>query len=523
MHRLPSFRRVLAPFPLRWRLALFSLVLLAMLLISLGTLISVSEEQTLLTNQANALGNEAPLAQETEQGSQTPFTAAQIQAFPAMPGKLASSLVSDARRVLGQNVRVSLLSFDGRVLTAPPQNNAGRHNPPLPAVILAPSRVQQWLITRPTYLLANDNLGQRELVVLQPIVVPNKFVARIDPSKSPVGYSKALLQLSIPTTPIDQSMATTHLILIFGILAALAIAIALTLPLINLALRPLVEMERVSARIAAGALSQRLTEPATGDEIGRLARAFNSMIAQLEAAFVRQKRFVADVSHELRTPLTGLGGSLEILLFGAAPGDEETTYRLMSGMYTEVERMQRLIVDLLALTRLDENRLKLRLTTVEVSPLLADVCMQMQSQVHGQSLTYQVPPGLPALRGDADQLRRVLLNIVENALKFTPSGGCVELRVANENQGWVTLEIQDTGAGIPSEALPHVFERFYRADSSRTRQPSHIGGSGLGLSLARELVEAHGGTIAISSSVGQGTTVTLRLPTHNTRHNISRD
>jgi signal transduction histidine kinase len=147
----------------------------------------------------------------------------------------------------------------------------------------------------------------------------------------------------------------------------------------------------------------------------------------------------------------------------------------------------------------------------------------MQSQVQGQSLTYQVPPGLPALCGDTDQLRRVLLNLVENALKFTPPDGWIELRGANEKQGWVMLEIQDTGAGIPPEALPHVFERFYRADSSRTRQSSQMGGSGLGLSLARELVEAHGGTIAMSSRVGQGTTVTLRLPAHKPVRNVSRD
>lgn len=513
MHRLPSFRRLLAPLPLRWRLALVSLGLLATLLISLGILISVSEENTLLTNQANALGAAASLVQETGQGSQTPFTPAQIQAFPTMSDELASNLVSTTQRVLGQNIGVSLVSFNGRVLTVPT----------LPGVTLAPSTVQQWLITRQTYLLANDNLGQRELVVLQPIIMSNKSAIKLDPSNSQVEYSKALLQLSVPTTPIDQSIATTRLVLIFGMLAALGIAVALTLPLINLALRPLVEMERVSARIAAGALSLRLTEPAARDEIGRLARAFNSMVARLEAAFARQKRFVADVSHELRTPLTGLGGSLEILLFGAANDDEEVTHHLMSGMYAEVERMQRLVADLLVLTSLDEGRLKLRLTTVEVAPLLADVCTQMQSQVHGQSLTYQVPPDLPALRGDADQLRRVLLNIVENALKFTPAGGCVELRAANEKQGWVMLEIQDTGVGIPSEALPHVFERFYRADSSRTRQSSQIGGSGLGLSLARELAEAHGGTIAISSRVDQGTTVTLWLPVHNTAHNVSHD
>jgi signal transduction histidine kinase len=512
---------LLAPFPLRWRLALVSLVLLATLLITLGILISASEEQTLLTNQANALSAEASLVQ-AGQGSITQFTPTQIQAFPTMSDGLASSLVSDTRSVLGQNIGVSMVSFDGRVLAAPLQN-ADRHNLPLPGVTLAHSTVQQWLTTRPTYLLVHDNLGQRELVVLQSIVVPNKSALKLDPSNSLVGYSKALLQLSVPTTSIDQSIATTRLVLIFGILAALGIAIVLTLPLINLALRPLVEMERVSTRIAAGELSLRLTEPAARDEIGRLSRAFNSMIARLEAAFARQKRFVADVSHELRTPLTGLGGSLEILLLGAAHGDEEATHRLMSGMYAEVERMQRLVADLLALTRLDEGRLKLCLASVEVAPLLADICGQMQSQVHGQSLTYQVPPGLPALRGDADQLRRVLLNLVENALKFTPPGGWVELRAANENQGWVTLEIQDNGAGIPPEALSHVFERFYRADSSRTRQSWQIGGSGLGLSLARELVEAHGGTIAISSSVGQGTTVTLRLSAHNPAQHGARD
>jgi signal transduction histidine kinase len=192
-------------------------------------------------------------------------------------------------------------------------------------------------------------------------------------------------------------------------------------------------------------------------------------------------------------------------------------------MYAEVERMQRQVADLLDLTRLDEGHLNLRLTSVDISPLLADICAQMQSQVHGQSLTYQVPPGLPALRADADQLRRVLVNIVENSLKFTLPGGRVELRATNENPGWVTLEIQDTGAGIPPEALPHVFERFYRADPSRTRPSRQIGGSGLGLSIAKELVEAHGGTIAISSSVAKGTTVTLRLPAHHTAHTVSRD
>src|SRR5258708_24605579 len=159
MHRLPSFRRLLAPLPLRWRLALVSLGLLGTLLISLGILISASEEQTLITNQAHALGAEASLVQEAGQGSTTPFSPVQIQAFPTMSVELASSLVSNTQRVLGQNVGVSILSFDGRVLATPPQNNADRHNPPLPAVTLPPSTLQQSLITPPPYLLPNHPLS----------------------------------------------------------------------------------------------------------------------------------------------------------------------------------------------------------------------------------------------------------------------------------------------------------------------------------------------------------------------------
>src|SRR5260221_9554973 len=485
MYRLPSFHRFIAPLPIRWRLALVSFGLLAVLLAALGILIPVTEEDALLAGQATVLTNEAHIAQLQIQATKTLLKVQQILTFPAMSKDMASSLAGVVYNALGQNVVVSILSFDGSILAT---ETDSPENPKLPVVTLARSSVQQWLTANPTssYLLANDNRGQRDLVILQPIAGWDKSVSQQNIGQRLAGYRKALMELSVPTTAIDQSVATTRLILALGILAALAIAAALTLPLINVALRPLVEMERISSHIAAGALSLRLAEPPARDEIGRLARAFNGMVARLETAFVRQKRFVADVSHELRTPLTGLGGSLEMLLLGAANGDEETAHRLMSGMYAEVERMQRLVADLLALTRLDEGRLKLRLTTVEVSPLLAGVCMQMQSQVHGQSLTYQVSPGLPALRGDADQLRRVLLNIVENALKFTPPGGCVELRVANENQGWVTLEIQDTGAGIPPEALPHVFERFYRADSSRTRQSWQIGGGGLRLSLSTE-------------------------------------
>lgn len=507
MDRLSSLHRLIAPLPIRWRLALVSFGLLVVLLAALGLLLSVTEEDALLAGQATVLKNEADITQLQIRVTKTPLQVSQILTFPAMSKDIASGLPGAVHSTLGQNVGVSILSFDGSTLATDSDGTA-------PVVTLARSDVQQWLAAHQTssYLLANDSRGQRELVILQPIAGWDKSVGEKSTMESMSGYRKALLQLSVPTTAIDQSVATTRLILLLGILAAVGIAAALTLPLINVALRPLVEMERVSSRIAAGSLSLRLVEPAAQDEIGRLARAFNSMVARLEATFARQRRFVADVSHELRTPLTGLGGSLEMLLLRADNGDEQTVRRLMSGMHAEVERMQLLVADLLALTRLDEGRIKPHVAAVDVSRLVNEVCEQMQLLLHGQELCYQVPSDLPALRGDMNQLRRVLLNVVENAVKFTPPAGRVELAVHGECTGFITFEVRDTGIGVPPEALPHVFDRFYRADSSRTRLSLQAGGSGLGLSIAKELIEAHGGTIAMSSIVAEGTTVTIRLP-----------
>ena len=507
MSSLSVFPRLLASLPIRWRLALVSFGLLAVLLAALGILVSATEENTLLTNQASELLHETNLAQMQLRVTKLPPSDAQILAFPTMTKELASGIISTVEG-LGQSRGVSFLTLNGSVLATNTASILDSQEHPLPAVVLTQSQIQQWF-TEKSYFLTKDNQGRRELVVLQLVATWDKLAQPLK-TDNMLGYRKALLQLSIPTTPIDQSVATTRLILAFGIFVALGIAAALTLPLISVALRPLIEMERVSSSIANGALSLRLVEPPTQDEIGRMARAFNSMVARLEATFARQKRFVADVSHELRTPLTGLGGSLEVLLLGADNGDEETERHLLSGMYSEVERMQRLVADLLSLTRLDEGHLKLRVEAIAITQLVEKVCEQVQGLTHSHKLSSHIPSDLPALRGDAEQLRRVLLNIVENALKFTPPAGCIEI-VAGEEAEYIRLEIRDTGVGISPQDLPHVFDRFYRADSSRTRLSLQAGGSGLGLSIAREIVELHGGKIAIKSLPGKGTTVTLWL------------
>ncbi len=517
MNQFLAFSRFFASFPLRWRLALVSFGLLALLLVALGIIVSTTEEQALLTNQANVISNEGRIAQMQLQVTKIELTEQQIRTFPDMSKTLSSDLVDTLHTLLGQNVGVSLLSFSGNVLASDASESSNSSLSRGAVVTLAQADVQSRLTGRfaQPYFLASDNLGQRELIVVLPIAAWDKSVqlSKSDPSREDMsGYRKALLQLSVSTVLIDQAVASTRLTLVLTIVIALSLAAALTLPLIRLALRPLVEMQQVSSRIAAGALNLRLAEPSTRDEIGGVARAFNRMVAQLETAFARQKRFVADVSHELRTPLTGLSGSLEMLLLGADNGDEETARRLVSGMYAEVERMQRLVADLLVLARLDEGKLRLHVEAVQVLTLLEDVYEQVQGLVQGQTLRYQVLSEPLSLWGDADQLRRVLLNLMENAFKFTAPGGTVELVASREGNAWIILQVRDSGIGISPEDLPHVFERFYRADPSRSRQSARAGGSGLGLSLVQELVEAHRGTIAIDSIPGQGTTVTLRLP-----------
>jgi two-component system OmpR family sensor kinase len=489
--------------PLKWRLALASFGLLAVLMAALGALVSVTQERAMLGNQAASLRQTALLVNGIHGPQATPSAPPPIGPFPANSLGVVDTLV---HQLTGPGTRAVILGTDGTVI------DSDSNDPSAPPQV-GPSEdaIKSALTTAQpdnAYSLAYDSSGHRQLVVLLPLIDTQSHL------------TVALLMLSTPTAPIDRSVATMRLTLGVGILAALAIAAMLTIPLMNTALRPLVDMERVSGHIAAGDLSLRLDVPPAHDEIGRLARAFNSMVAQLEAAFARQQRFVADVSHELRTPLTALGGSLEMLLLGADRGDASAARRLTRGMYAEVERMRRLVEDLLTLARLDEGRAGLRADVIAVGSVLNEVYEQAQQMAHGQQIDYAVAPDLPPIRADSERLRQVLLNLVVNALKYTPDSGRIDLSARREEQSYrggkrgeeVVIEVRDTGEGIPPEALPHVFERFYRADPARARSSPAGGGSGLGLAIAKSLVEAQGGQIAIASALGEGTIATVRLP-----------
>ena len=482
--------------PVRWRLTLVSLGVLALLLSGLSIVITLVAEQVLFTNQVSVLHNEARLAVNDIKGH--PFVLARYSNPPPGPTPPDFDVVADelVLKLASTDTNAAILSTSGSVLIP------GSTFPLAPQPIaLAPQRVQAQLQAEQNgmnYLLVKDAQGQRQLVAFMPLVSNHRTVA--------------ILQMNTPTAPIDQFLAALRVIFFSGIICVLALATAITFPLVGLALRPLVEMERTSRHIADGNLSMRIDPPSTGDEIDHLAVSFNEMVAKLETAFQRQKQFVSDASHELRTPLTALSGSLEMLLIGADRGDSEASRRLARGMYNEVQRMHRLVEDLLVLTRLDEGKIVLRRDTIQVEPVIATICSQAEYLVHGQEVRCDIAPNLPPIQADKDRLQQILLNIVDNALKFTPASGHVEITAASDNGEAVLITVRDTGQGIPPESLPHVFDRFYRVDPARSRQPRQVGGSGLGLAIAKELLEAQGATITITSVFGEGTIVTIRFP-----------
>lgn len=206
-----------------------------------------------------------------------------------------------------------------------------------------------------------------------------------------------------------------------------------------------------------------------------------------------------------------------MLLIGAASGDPQATHRLVRGMYAETERLRRMVEDLLTLTRLDEGRPDLRMRALDIGVVVEEIAEEARRLAAGQQVVCELAGGVPRGLADADRLRQALLNVVDNALKFTPAEGSITLRVRSDAaRERVVVEVRDSGVGISAEALPHVFDRFYRDDPARAWSGApggaeRGGGSGLGLAIVNGLVEAQGGTVSLTSEVGHGTTVTITL------------
>ncbi len=317
-----------------------------------------------------------------------------------------------------------------------------------------------------------------------------------------VGFVVALA----PLDRLDRSMQRFQTLLLgLGSLSVIA-AMGGSWALSGKVLQPVSRMIAAARGIARSRDFARRLEPgAHRDELRQLADTFNQMLASLEVAYRSQQRFVADASHELRAPLTAIQGNLDLLLrrpdIPAADRAEALTEA-----ERESQRLSRLVADLLALARADSG-IGLRHETVDLDALVLESFRTARQLAHGQILT--LDPFEPvSVSGDADRLKQLLLILIDNALKYTPAGGQVRIGLRHAAAG-ALITVADTGIGIAAADLPQVFERFFRADPARSRDP---GGTGLGLPIARWIAEQHGGTIDIASQPQQGTTVTVTLP-----------
>ena len=319
------------------------------------------------------------------------------------------------------------------------------------------------------------------------------------------------IETGASTAPIDQILRSLRLTLFVAIPLILAVAAFGGYLLMSRPLHPIVALTEQAERIRAENFSERLPVIPTGDELERLSLSLNRMLARLEDALSHIHRFTGDVSHELRTPLTIVRGELEHVI--QKPGLDPMVADATGSALEEIERMSKIVDNLLAISRLDSGDAGIEPVRVDLQEMACATTEQLRILGEDKHIRICCHEG-PAVNvfGDAMRLKQVVVNLLDNAIKYTPEGGTVEIRAGTSQENG-TLLVRDTGIGIPAGALPFVFERFFRADKARSRGS---GGAGLGLSIVKAICAAHGGTVTLSSTEGTGTTVLVELPLYET-------
>ena len=347
----------------------------------------------------------------------------------------------------------------------------------------------------------------------------------------PLGGANGTLVVAASLDDVNQTVAQLRTIdVVVGLVVLLLLALCAYL-VVRTSLRPLAEVEETAEAIAGGDLSRRVPAGPPRTEVGRLTNSLNGMLAQIETAFhareqseaaaraseERMRRFVADASHELRTPLTSIRGFAELYRQGAA-GDDADVARMMRRIEDEATRMGLLVEDLLLLAQLDEAR-PLEQVEVDLLTIASDAATDIRTLDPGRPVTLEVVEGdgsgAPVVVGDDARLRQVVANLTANALAHTGEGTAIAIRVGtlDDDAGrWALVEVADDGPGLSDEQRERIFERFYRAESSRARGTSGLSGSGLGLSIVAALVAAHGGRVDVTSAPGEGATFRVLLP-----------
>jgi len=318
------------------------------------------------------------------------------------------------------------------------------------------------------------------------------------------GYT---VEVGSSTSRIDAIMVRLLVALAAGLPVAVLLAVAGGFFLVKRALEPVDRIALKAEAITQHSLRERLPVTASGDELERLSISLNHMISRLEEAVHSSKRFVADASHELRTPLTVLRGELESVMAEREikPHLRET----LGSLLEEVDRLAGIVEGLLALSRLDAGEARAEWALVDLAELVTTTADQMSLLAEDKSITVLRDAGQPVMvRGDRARLKQLVVNLIDNAIKYTPNEGLVRLHV-RAHGGEALLEVADTGVGIPADSLAHVFERFFRVERSRSREQ---GGAGLGLSIAKAICTAHGAVLEVDSAPEKGSRFVVRLP-----------
>lgn len=347
----------------------------------------------------------------------------------------------------------------------------------------------------------------REQLVLQDVDTDYGRIRLSNSVITPDSGGAYLLQVGVSLASFDGNRQRFLLLLLVIVPAGLLASVLVGRWMARLALRPLARVAEVAHTIDVAALQRRLPIRGAHDELDEVAAAFNDTLGRLENAVGEMRQFSTALAHELRTPLSALRGEIELAMRDAQ-GDDPATRQLASQL-EEIDKLNRLIDQILMLARAETGEIALTRARVDLGALAGAVIDQIELVAHakGIELHYEPVAGVCVV-GDEPWLTRLLLNLLDNAIKFTSAGGHIAVAVSRDDD-MARLTVQDSGAGIPANAIPHVFDRFFRADPAR---PPGVDGVGLGLSLVKWIVDEHHGQIAVSSELGRGSTFTVRLP-----------